>query len=138
MRLDTTKTCGGGGYGYDPANNCGPAFAGPAEGYPAAAPCCMPIGDGGEDGGGDASDDGGDADAGPSKVGLCATETCNAGCSCGVLPQDGQPHCLCLGADGGAADAGSDAASSGPNCGTIYCFSGCSCRDFMSSACGCP
>ncbi len=89
--------------------------------------CCLPddpdggdAGDGGPDGGGDAS------------VGICAGESCGAGCSCGVLPSDGLPHCLCAETDAGTNDSGTAL------CGVIYCFAGCSCENASESRCGCP
>jgi hypothetical protein len=129
--------CGSPAYGNDPAstNPCGPYYATgappSAAGFAAARiPCCLP---GAEDGGVDGASDASDEADSPSSIGSCQGQVCPANCSCGVFPTTGQPTCFCT--DAGAPDGGHDAA--GPNCGTIYCFNGCTCTDFGRSACGC-
>jgi hypothetical protein len=145
MHLAPTGTvaqtaCGGSSYGNDPTSDpCSRVYANtgaPGEepnraGVAAALiPCCLPgSGDGGTDGARDARDE---ADA-PASVGSCHGQTCAAGCSCGIFPTTGAPTCFC--SDAGSPDAGRDAAA--PNCGSIYCFSGCVCADVGQSACTC-
>jgi len=122
------QACSGSPYGADSVDRCGAKYA-PTDEAVLAVPCCVPNDDAGLDGAADASLDA------ANPIGSCAEETCNAGCSCGVLPQDGRPHCLCLGKDA-SVDGSDDAAA--PNCGTIYCFSGCSCSNRSQSSCSCP
>jgi hypothetical protein len=117
-------------YGYDPGpNNCGtltPNGAGIA-----SQQCCLPD-DGGADGATDAPTDAPSdrAHDGPAQIGSCAGTPCNAGCSCEILPQTQQAFCACV--DGGASDAAT------PNCGSIWCFAGCTCADPGQSVCACP
>jgi hypothetical protein len=115
---------GGGG------GSCGGPTPGPAS-FP--IPCCVP-GDGGVDADADAA---GDAkpDA-PAEVGSCQGTPCSAGCSCGILPQNGKAYCFCEGADAGMDGGTSDAGA--PTCGTIWCFDGCTCSDAQKSTCVCP
>jgi hypothetical protein len=120
------SACGGTSYGgtYGGGTNCGPQNAGasPAE---QLIPCCLAA-----DGGADGSSD---ADSAPA-IGSCQGAPCAPGCACGILPETSKPYCFCEGADAGA-DA-SDAAA--PTCGSIFCFSGCSCANAGASSCTCP
>jgi hypothetical protein len=123
-------SCGyAGGYGGG-SSGCY-AYAGPTPGYASLPiPCCVADSDAGDAGGDGASDAAVDA---PASIGSCAGSPCAAGCACGLLPQSGGPFCLCVDAGSVKPDA-----SEPPTCGSIYCYSGCSCADAHASSCTCP